>query len=107
MIVIQVDDQRSQRQSLLTLFVGARLDDFVEATEQPLEVIGHELSVLAREMVDALVYRAERAGTTLLVEVTAETLRSARRTCADEFRKLFLFALEFRYHRLVSGERIP
>jgi hypothetical protein len=103
-IVIQMDDQWRKRQPLLTLLVGAWLDDFVEAPEQPLEMIGHELSVLAWEMVNALVYGTERAGTTLLVEVAAEALGPARRTRADEIRKLFLFALEFRYHRFVSGE---
>ncbi len=97
-IVVEVDDHRCQRQPLLAA-LGAPFSHLVEAAEQPLQVIGYELSVLARQVIHTLVHRTERARTALLVEIAAEALRSAPRSRADELRQLFLFVLEFCRHR--------
>ena len=60
-VVVQVHDHGRQRQPL-----GAAgrtpLRDLVEAPEQPLEVVRNQLAVVARQVVDAVVDRPERAG---------------------------------------------
>jgi hypothetical protein len=66
-------------------------------------MIGNQLSVLAREVIDPLVDRAQGARTTLFVEVTAEALRTAAGADPDEFREFALLALEFCRH----GESPP
>src|SRR5262245_51883221 len=53
-IVVEVHDHRGQRQPLGAA-LGALFGHLVEATEQPFEMIRYQLSVVAREMVDALV----------------------------------------------------
>src|SRR5688572_21128467 len=93
-----MDDHRGERQSLSTP-LGASLRHLVEAAEQPLEVFGYELAVLARQVIHAFVHRAERARAALLVEVAAETLRPALGTIADEVREFLLFVLESCRHR--------
>src|SRR5262245_17539796 len=95
-------DHRCQRQSLLTA-LRAPFGHFVEAAKQPLEVIGYQLAVRAGQVVHAFVYRAERARSAPVVEVTAEALMSARRTGADEFGQFLLFVLESCRHRGSPG----
>jgi hypothetical protein len=98
-IVIQMDDHRGERQSLLAfMLVWTPLGHFVQTPEQSFEVVRHELAMLARKVVHAFVYGAKRARTTLLIEVAAKTLRATAGTGADELRQLLLFALEFRWH---------
>src|SRR5258705_7709008 len=50
-------------------------------------------------MVDAVVDRAQRAGTTPLVEVAAEALVTVQRARANELRQLSLLPIEARRHR--------
>src|SRR6188768_551955 len=99
-----MDQHRGERQSLLTSFVRAVFRHLVEAAKQPLEMIRNQLPVLPRQMVERVVDRAERARPALLIEVTAEALRTACRTRANVIRQFALFALELGYHRLPSGE---
>src|SRR5438067_2306373 len=106
MVVVQVDQHRRERQSFLTSFVRAAFRDLVETAEQPLEMIRNQLPVLPRQMINGVVDRAERARSALLIEVAAEALRTACRTRANVSRQLALFALEFGYHRLPSGEEV-
>ena len=98
MVVVQVYQHRSERQSLATSFVRAALRDLIEAPEQALEVIRNQLPVLFRQVIDGVVHRAERARSALLVEIAAEALWSTRRAGANEIRQLALFALERGYH---------
>src|SRR5690349_4516305 len=100
-----MDQHGRERQPLRTLFMRAAFRDLVETAEQPLEMIRNQLPVLPRQMVDRVVDRAERARPALLIEVTAEALRTARRTGANVFRQFALLALEFRYHRLLRRRR--
>src|SRR5688572_27183228 len=100
-------DHRCQRQPL-----GASLwtyfHDLVETPEEPFEMVGHQLSVLARQMVDALVDGAERAGAALLIEIAAKALRPACGTGAYELRQLSLFRLECSRHgELLYGSAGP
>jgi hypothetical protein len=66
-------------------------------------MIGNQLSVLAREVIDPLVDRAKRARTTLFIEVTAKTLWTTAGAGPDVFREFTLLALEFCRH----GESPP
>ena len=96
MIVIQVDEHGSQRQSLLTTLVRAAFRDLVETAEQPLEMIRDQLPV-TRQVVHRVVYRAKRTRSAMIVEVAAEALRTALGTGADVLGQFLLVALEFRY----------
>ena len=60
MVVVQMHDHRRQRQPLVAAR-RAPLRDLVEAPEQPFEMIGDQLAVIARQVIDAVVDRAERA----------------------------------------------
>ena len=91
MIVVQVHDHRGQRQPLGAA-LRALLRHLVQAPKQPFEMIGNQLAVLARQVIHAFVDRAEGARAALLVEVTAEALRTARRAGPDEFGQLSLLA---------------
>src|SRR3982751_3976933 len=106
MVIVQMDQHRRERQSFLTSFVRAAFRDLVETAEEPLETIRNQLPVLSRQMVEGVVDRAERARSPLLVEVTAETLRTTCRTRANVIRQFALFALEFGSQRLPSGEEV-
>src|SRR5215471_20045732 len=97
MIVVQVDEHGSERQSLRTTFMRAAFRDLVETSEQSLEMIRNQLAV-TRQVVHRIVNRAERARPAVIVEIAAETLRTALRTGADVIRQFLLFALEFSYH---------
>src|SRR6266550_4081361 len=77
MVVIHMDQHRRERQSLLTSFMWAAFRDFVETAEQALEMIRNQLPVLPRQVVHGVVDRAQGARSALLVEVTAEALRTA------------------------------
>ena len=72
-VVVQVHDHRGERQPLAAP-LRAPLGDLVQAPEQTLEMIGNQLAVIARQVIDPLVDRAEGARSALLVEVAAETL---------------------------------
>ena len=106
MVIVQMDQHRRERQSLLTSFVRAAFRDLVETAEQPLEMIRNQLPVLPRQMIDGVVDRAERARSALLIEVTAEALRTACGTRANVVRQFALFGLEFRYHRCPPAKRL-
>ena len=80
--------------------------DLVETAEQPLEVIRNQLPVFTRQMVKGVVDRAERARTAFLVEITAETLRSACGAGANVLREFALLALEFPYLRCPPAKKI-
>src|SRR5262245_6679703 len=97
MVVVQMDEHGSERQPLFTTFVRAAFRDLVEAAEQPLEMIRNQLAV-TRQVIHRIVHRAERARSAFVVEIAAETLRTALGTGADVLREFLLFALEFRYH---------
>jgi len=99
MVVVDVDEHRCERQTLITSFVRAAFRDLVETAEQPLEMVRNQLPVLAREVVDGVVHRPERARSPFFVEITAETLWSPCRTGANVFGQFALFALELGYHR--------
>src|SRR3954468_14905596 len=90
-------DHRCQRQpfraALRTLF-----RHLVQAPEQPFEMIGNYFSVLARQVVHALIHRAQGARAALFVEVAAEALRSTTGALANVFREFALLALEFCRH---------
>src|SRR5258705_10141875 len=106
MVIVQMNQHRRQRQSLLTSFVRAAFRDLVETAEQPLEMIRNQLPVLPRQMVKGVVDRAERARPALLIEVTAEALRTACGTRANVIRQFALFALELGYHRCPPAKRL-
>src|SRR5712671_6146340 len=106
MVVVDVDQHGRQGQSLLTSFVWALFRDLVEAAEQPLEMIRNQFPVLPRQMIEGVVDRAERARSAFLIEVAAETLRSACGTRANVIRQFALLALECRYHRFPPAKRL-
>jgi hypothetical protein len=106
MIVVQVDEHGSERQSLDTSLVGTPFRDLVETSKQSFEMIRNQLPVSARQVVNSVIDGAERARSTLLIEVTTETLRAAARTGADVGGQLALLALEFRYHRCPPAKKI-
>jgi hypothetical protein len=62
-------------------------------------VIGYQLAVVARQVIDTFVDGAERARPARVVEVTAEALMSARGADADEIGQFLLFVLESCWHR--------
>src|SRR5690349_11883568 len=97
-------DHRRQRQPLLAS-LRTRLGDFVETPEQALEVIGYELAVIPRQVVHALIDRAERTGPTLVVEIAAETLVSPARAHANEIRQLLLLVFESCGHGISLSAR--
>src|SRR5260221_7962645 len=104
-VVVDVDQHGREGQSLLTSFVRAAFRNLVETAEQPLEMIRNQLPVLPRQMIEGVVDRAERARSPLLIEITAETLRTACRTRANVLRQFALLALECRYHRFPPAKR--
>src|SRR4051812_48742760 len=69
-------------------------------------MIGNQLPVLPRQMIDGVVDRAERARPALLIEVTAEALRTACGTRANVFRQFALFALELGDHHCPPAKRL-
>ncbi|HEX6463605.1 MAG TPA: hypothetical protein VFZ98_04105, partial [Vicinamibacterales bacterium] len=97
MIVVQMDEHGSERQSLRAPFVRTPFRDLIETAEEPLEVIGNQLAV-TRKVIHRIVHRAERARSAMVVEVAAETLRTPKRAGTDVIGQFLLFALEFRYH---------
>src|SRR5688500_10509200 len=101
-----MDQHRRERQSLLASFVRAAFRDLVETAEEPLEMFRNQLPVLPRQMIEGVVHRAERARSTLLVEVAAETLWTACGTRANVFRQLALFALELSSHHCPPAKRL-
>ena len=58
--------------------------------------------MLAREVIYALINRAQGARPALFVEVAAEALRATARTRADVFREFALLVLEFGRHSEIS-----
>src|SRR5215203_204750 len=98
MIVVQMHDHGGQRQTLLAS-LGTNLHHLVEAAEEALEMIGHQFSVLSRQVVHTLVDSPQRARPALLIEVAAEALVAVCRTGANEFRELPLFRLKPSRHR--------
>src|SRR5262249_3515827 len=97
-VVIQMDQHRSERQPLLTSFVRAAFRDLVETPEQSLEMIRNQLPVLLPRGIAGVVDRAQRARSALLVKITAETLGPTHRAGANIVGQLALFTLELGYH---------
>src|SRR4029453_17586533 len=106
MVIVQMDQHRRQRQSLLTAFMRAAFRDLIETAEEALEMIRNQLPVLPRQMVNGVVDRPERARPALLIEITAEALRTACGTRANVIRQFALFGLELRYHRCPPAKRL-
>src|SRR5918993_3464412 len=92
-IVVQVHDHRRERQPLAAPLRTA-FRDFVEAAKQPSQVLGDQLAVIWRQVVDALVYRTQGAGPAALVEVASEALVAAAGARPNEVRKLPLLIFE-------------
>ena len=89
MIVVEVQDDRVERQPLLAA-LRALLGDVLEAVEQALQPRPDGVRV-ARQCVRALVRRPERARSAEIVELLAERLvRAAPRAFGDRVSQLDL-----------------
>src|SRR5262245_15521082 len=95
-IVVQMDEQRSEVQTLLASLAGASLDG-VEAVEEPIEIAGRVLTArLSRQAIHRFIRRAERTGSVLTgVVITERLLRPALHAIPDVLRQLTFTVMRF------------
>ena len=94
-IVVQVHDDRRERQLLLTpVAAGTAPNRALETVEEPIEILrGMQAVSLARQPIHALVRGTERARGTLPLEVVAICLIGAPFGARADERRQFLLAV--------------
>ena len=77
MIIVQVHDDRAERQSLPAVPVRTPSHGVLQAVEQPVQLVGPRRSGVGRQTVHPVVRHAKRARPPVTIEVVAERLLAA------------------------------